>query len=870
MSVIKPRYWPRMKLYRRNRSANPAMLRDIITGAIEVQTVVEPAKRSAIAITKLKDGVNAVTLDYQQRWQPTTINMFHRFPSPEEMLYRQNSQALVQQQLDTEQAKDADKQDADLIHSLEATIDQLKSGGSGYLEQAQNTMGTNTKALFWSLAGPNVPVILESTFTLDKNRTFSLRFHRSQKPKGQGDDFNLTFEFGNGFTLYAIIIGSDGNKSTFLHYRNMTPKARKVLLDQRDDLLDNARLTPADMAKILDLQSQAAAIKNAAKKSGVKLSDEDNTKLKQISDAEKTLRDSKKSLTAKQQDGLSDLENKLYLKQQPFRLQEESQDLIDKTIDLTVQFLRGGYVTIQSGDSTFIYENQRLTGARPHGYHDGLPAGSSIHVKSDGGQFAFIYGNPNYATKAVIASQQFALNYAPVIANLNVESDADSSADNVDITYELKTLQSPVNGTLTTIPGLYQVVTTLTSDGDYTPELYRAQVHIPATQPDAPELIWDSQTEGARDTANSGNGIIDVLLRDDARRSRSVDVHLSNAFNNANLPRVLGGLAADIYLYDRQNEEDVYLLKQGRTIGTSQPDQRDFSAMPDVECGGELTISAVGVESFLDVEITARLIGDGVYPNDYIRQLCIDGGLVDAEISGIGEGDIGIPAIERGEVGGAPAVQPAEGAHYWTWIQDVADRHCPGWDLYNNGTSLQLVSNAGRDKPALAYDIPPNVSVDSHLCIRGDGDPPRAYQMLEGYVTKVIVTGAKNAITGEPYKGVESYPQADDIRKKDSAFYTGIEITEVMPVDTSLNSDKACQLAARRKLGVNPVTPQGRTSWYYDFPIDFDPNVFAGDVPRIYGKKAMVSQVTFGALAAGGSDMERMHLTVQLAEDWEA
>src|SRR5690606_17698648 len=223
----------------------------------------------------------------------------------------------------------------------------------------------------------NVPVILKSTFKLDKNRAFSLRLQRSQAPQGQAEH-DFIIEFGNGFTLYAIVIGSDGNKSTFLHYRNMKPKDRKVLLDQMDDLLDRGRLTPADMAKILDLQKEAGSIKNAAK--GRKTTPEENTKLKQLADAEKALRDSKKLLPS-QQDQLDDLKNKLYLKEQTFKLQEDAQDLINKPLDITVQFLRGGYVLIQSGDSKFVYENQRLTGWRPHGYHDGLPDKSEIHIK---------------------------------------------------------------------------------------------------------------------------------------------------------------------------------------------------------------------------------------------------------------------------------------------------------------------------------------------------------------------------------------------------------------------------------------------------------------------------------------------------------
>lgn len=863
MSVIKPRFWPRMKLYRRNKSPRPAMLRDILANAIEVQTVVEPAKRSAIAITDLGDAKHVITLDYVQQWQPTTVSMFSRFPSAEEKLLRENSLAQLNLQLAEEQAKEPDQQDQNLIKSYLFQIGQLQNGGTGFMEQAQNTMGIKTSSLWWALAAPNVPVTLTSTFRLDKNRAFSLRLQRSQAPRGQAEH-DFIVEFGNGFTLYAIVIGSDGNKSTFLHYRNMKPKDRKVLLDQMDDLLDRGRLTASDMAKILDLQKEAADIKNGAK--GRKTTDEENTKLKQLADAEKALRDSKKLLPSEQEQ-VDALKNQLYLKEQNFKLQEDAQNLINKPLDITVQFLRGGYVLIQSADSKFVYENQRLTGWRPHGYHDGLPKNSSIHIKSNGGQFALAYGNPKYFSKAVIASQDFSLPIAPVVADLNVEDDSDSSSPNCHIAYTLKELKPPLNTSFVNYPGSYQAIVAMSSGGDYTPELYRAQMHIPSAQAPPPDLVWDSQVEGKDDSANSGNGIIDVLLRDDARRSRSVDIHIDNAESKANLPKVLGGLAADVYLHDRTNGEDLYLLTQGRIVNKHQPDQRDFNTNPDISCGGQLVITAIGLESFLDVEITARLIGDGKYPNDYIRELAIDGGLTPNQISGIPVGDAGIPRIERGVVGEMPAVQPADGAKYWQWISDVAANHCPGWSLYNDGTQLQLKDDSSRDRPTITYDIPPHVGVDNPLCMRGEVD---VYQKLDGYVTQVTAVGAKDPLRGERYHHTESIPQANDKRFDGSSYYTGVTITEVLPFDDSLMSDKACQLAARRNLGVTPATPNGKTSWFVDCTVDFDPDVFAGDLVRVYGKKCFIDQVQFAALAAGGDSMETMNLTLQLAEDWTA
>src|SRR5690606_41686374 len=60
------------------------------------------------------------------------------------------------------------------------------------------------------------------------------------------------------------------------------------------------------------------------------------------------------------------------------------------------------------------------------------------------------------------------------------------------------------------------------------------------------------------------------------------------------------------------------------------------------------------------------------------------------------------------------------------------------------------------------------------------------YQKLDGYVTQVVAVGAKDPLRGERYHHTESIPQADDKRFDDSAYYTGVTITDRK--STRLNS----------------------------------------------------------------------------------
>lgn len=851
--MTKELLYPRVKLFTRSRANHKAMLVDLVTSDLQRSTVMAPAKRSDIRFTQLDDEKTIATLDYKPVWVDAGVNQWRRLSNDLEKTYRANSRAALQELLDAENAKATDDQDADLILSLNARIKQLERGGAGYLDNAYGGMGSNALGIFWRLSAPNIPVQFKSTFKIQKNRALCFRLQRGLKPEGQSDQYGFTIEIGNGTTLYAIEMGADGNKSTFIHYRNMKPKDRQELLDQRDALMDLTRLTAVDISSINDKEQVIKEAKAAG--------DNGNT----VADAQAAIehiKDNKsKPLTSSQQDELDVLENGLYLERKEFRLQEDAESLLGRTIDITVEFLRAGYVVIRCDKSTFVYENKRLRGWKingDYGYRDGLPDKSQVLLKSDGGQFSLVYGHPQYKTSGELMTQDFPLPFVPNAVDIVVSSDADHDAPGCAIEYLLRIYQPPRAWR----NGRYQIRVLMAGNGAYTPELFNAQTHIPPPFPDALEQVWDSQTDGANPDSNSGNNIVDFQMQDDAERARQVTLHIANGYEKSHLPTSLGGLAIGVEL-QRGTQPPHVIMQSGRVVNSWLGGKAGFSSAAEIVKDGMVVLTCVGLESFLDREIDAALVGDRKYPNDYLRELCADAGLTENEYANIPAGPIGLPKIKRSVPGEKPAVQPGAGVRYWEWMRQLVERHCIGWVLFYNGISLELSSIFGRDKTAFNYRLPPDVTVSDPQCLRSDISTE---QSLGTYVTEVTCVGAFDPVTGRRITYTESQPHANDKRFANTAYYVGDELPIEIAADDGMSNKRDLILLARQRLKISRLTPQGATPWMTNTRIDFDPDLRAGDVRKLFGKKCIVDSVSYSSLNSG--DGETMTVKMQLAENW--
>lgn len=879
MAIVCDRFLPRARIYNRSRPEREAMLFDMVGGLIGRQTIVRPAYKNGINEIKISsdreedisNGV-AITSGYRVEFVPTRPSDFIQLHSPTEQALRDAWVIELTLQLAAEEAKPEENQDPDLIGSLKAEIRQMSRGGQGYIEQAYNALGKNSVSLWYGLQAANIPVILRSTFRLQQDRAFSFRLQRSKPAESQATH-NFTVEFGDGNTLYALEIGSDGNSSKLYHYRPMSPRLREPLLDERDALLDNERLTPAEQVRRTLWREEEASIRNNAR--GRALEQQESLKIAQLEEADKTLLASKK-MTPNQQRRLVEIEKELYLEVQSFRLQEDEADLIGQPVDVTVQFLKSGYLVIQCKDSQHVYENKRLTGWRPSGFHTMLPANSQIVLRSDGGQWAFQMGYPKFPTEAKFATPEFELDYEPDVDDMTVYNDVFFSLEDygteidyvLERTQEGKTVRPGYKA-----PSKYQVVCTFKSDGRYSPELYAAQLHIPASQPPPHQLIWNSQTDGIYPPTGN-NRIYDVEIMDDASRSRMITVTMADQPDKP-LEQVLAGNAMDVYLYDRELEQDVYLTRSGKIVGNRI--NHNAAIPPDEPLAPCATreIRVVGMESFLDTEISALLIGDGLYPYQYLRALCRDAGLSPDEYSGIPDQfQTGMKRLPRNVPGREPLIKPSAGTRFWEFMQEVVNSHCYGWKLYNDGEKVCYHRVVDLDfTGTIDYGTRPELDPTDLYFIhtqQGNVDGIVKRQELEDYVSKVTVTGGKDNLTGNRFTHTDSIPMADDIRFKDSAYYISKHQFEYLTLDESLASPEDCALVARQALGKNPITPQGLTPWLIDIVCKFNPYVKAGYYIRVKGMKVLVSSINYGQLSNRDGEKGKQQMTVQLAEDWDA
>jgi hypothetical protein len=914
------RWLPRVRIYERPRPAHEPFSWDIMTDVLKEQTRGNQNGARSIGIiwnriqgddvidfdgmpgmpSKLRPA--AATLDYKNEWRNTDKYSFRHVPTEEEKALRALDVDILEAQLAELNAKDnPDDTDKERIAAAEAILAQLRDGGTSYKRTAYNAMDSGVSGLFWGLAAPNVPVTLTGNFLLDKNRAQSIRLKRLA-PHEEQVNHEFVIEIGNsststevagqlpkkkrpekeGKTLYAIAIGGDGNSAEFIHYRNMTTAEREELVEALNEVLNRGRLSVEDRKQILEWETAIQAIEAA--RNGKKLTASQSAEKERLKKQIKDLKDSRK-LTKADEEERDEIERQLYIAKEPFKLQESAIDLVGKPVDFVLHYLLAGFVPVHSEDSRYIYENKLIT--KLARYATMLPANSYITLKSNGGKFGFVHGHPKHNSKGSIWSQPFTIPFLFEDDEVTWNYEGDASKPGCSIDFELLTLEEPrtvgSGASAVFIPGRYQVRIDLRSDvdvpkeevGHYTPELYRAELHIKGGAiPAFGVEVWNSQIHGARSATNSGNCIKDVLIQDDRTRSLSCQVVVDNSGDGAGLPFNLGALACDVEFYDRDNDETIVQQRLGKIVETP------VTAVEDVDteegfamltgAGSEISFHVVGPENWLDIPIKAPIVGNNKFPNLYWRELAHDAGLPAEVFANVAAATDGFRKIERPQPGKFPDCKPGYGAHYLEFMRDaLVKKHMPGKEQWSDDEGIRIAAHSFRNRPELAFDVPPNVPVTSRLCLRGRSDGssrPVFKQDLRDYYTGATFIGAINPATGMRYHATETIPQATDEAFKDSMFYVGEPRTYTAEVDDSLKSDAACLKAAREFLNITPLTPDGLPPYYAEnVEIDLEPTLRAGDIPRIFGIKVLVDANEFSSLNAG--DGQRSRIGLRLAED---
>lgn len=908
------RYLARVRLYEKPRPAHGPFFYDAMSDALKEQSLVAPGRLTNMIINNLSgktvfepqedfDGLpgqfskiqpGALTMPWEIEWKPTQKNQWIRTPSTEEKAERALAvkvyeQSIVELKAEIEKKTKSNtphKEEDELLRSAESILEQLQDGGYGYFRTAWNAMDTGVSGVWWGLAAANTPIEVTSGFSMEADRAFCIRLKRYKAPDGQVNHYFI-IEFGDGRTLYAIVIGEDGNSAEFLHFRNDADsvKNRKKWRAQLERVLDRGRLTVEDRKKLLEWEEQEQALRAQIKESGRKKTDADNASLKKLQEDTQALRDSKK-LTNANEEERRELERKLYITKEKFTLQQTSNDLIGKPIDITVQFLRAGFVIVTVLDSRYVYENKRITGkkrkkngANQPEYATGLPESSYLTLKSNGGKWGIVYGHPKFANAGSFWSQVISIPFDFEEEDIVFDFEGDDSLPGCQIEAEFfRILESQTNGTVPN-PARYQARLHLRSNhevpvaqqGHFTPEVYRFGVHIKGgVVPDFEAPVWDSEAP-----ANLINGkpcLMDTVVRSDKRRSTTAMVYLHKS--GSNLPLNLGALMCDVALYDRQEGQELLALNKGMVKVNPMDRVENIDTAegfdPESGAGSQVAFDVVGVENFLDVEIVASIIGNNRFPNDHYRAIIHDLGLHPSLYENLFAGDIGIPKTPRPQPGRMPDRKPAFGARGLEYIREDAKKHCHGRELFSDATGLRLERLVFRNRQELTYGRPPLVAVDSKLCLRGNWDgsrAPRLVQDISEYWTGATFFGASDPLTGIRYNATVTIEQAfhEEWKDKQSMFWIGRERHYTAAPDDSLRSKVECEKAAREFLNKTPLTPQGLPPWFLEVYLDFDPHVLTGDLVRIFGVKFLVDTVEFASLNAG--EGQSMTAAMQLAED---
>lgn len=905
--AIRPRFLPRVRFFKRPTPSHKPFVFDALTETLRNQSQVKPGRFRGLQVLALRDDAQnfdgapgmprdykpaALLLDYTLRWLDTHpggttgrngrgwINESGKLPEYAEIIALHRAQ--LQSEIDELEAAEApDTQQSQQLADDYVILNELNK--HGFLRAGHDLMGTKCSGLFWGAT--LAPSLVRSGFTLEKDGSFSLCLQRWEAPT-ELYEHNFTIEFGNGSTCYALQIGGDGNRSIFYHYRNMTEEQRESLKAQLKEVLDKGRLTVADKRKILRWKEDIQAIRakhkkeHEVKKEPEQLSEEDSGKIVAIEKQIHDLEDSKRGLSKVDAERVDKLQSDLYLARHEFNLAEDAKQLLGVPVQITFRFLKSGYIAItssagRSGKGSWLYENKRITGLNPPRYQSGLPDKCRIALRSDGGKWALVFGHPLHNFIGSAWSQPFTIPFAFDPETVQFEWEADVSFPGCRIDAELVLLKPATTAGGVPLPAQYQVRVDLFSNynvpadraGRGTPELYWLEMHIPA----GPCANWGAPVWDSENPANWENGTLrrvqDVILRCEDMRGMACDVLISDAGGTANLPFNLGALPCDVHLLDRDNGNAVTPLVSKAMVATAETRRvksldgsNGLVVTPDV--GHARRIDVVGCENFLTGEIEARLSGHNKYPNDYLRQLALDGGLHPGLILW-GAGNIGLPLINKAKPGDYPSCKPAPGVQYLEWMQDVIRNYCPGWALVSKSNGLDLVPLTGnkaiQDRPELAYNLPPVVTISSPLCLRNE---LHLRQDTRGYVTKVTAVGAVNPLTGMRYVATETLPQASDDRFENSLYFINGDITLTLPFDDSLTSQVACIRRAREELFL-----RGRPPHFAEPLIDYDATLRPNQQLRVFGIKFIVTAVSFAGLSSGEGDHETMHVEMQINED---
>lgn len=757
------------------------------------------------------------------------------------------------------------------------------ASGDGFLTTFENLYESSAQGVIWDLALP-VPVDLIHMDKLGQDRAITLRLLRAATLDDQGDEHNLILKLTNGPTQYALVFGRN-NSVQWWHYRNMPSEERLFLEEQVKAIEDTARLTTSDRKIIREAQKQIEKVMEAARQDGRGSDDLEKSEKEAIKNLKAQIKDvtsSKRDLTPEDEKRRSELFTKIFYDRANVNLQEDTNSLFDRIFDVTIRFLRKGQVSIQlDKQPAWIWTNGAISKLR--GYNQMLPKNSRLIIHSDGGNFGVCVGRPDYARNGLYRTGVFEPGYVIDPTKVRFDFDADFVSTSIDgdtgtftgigpfgqkvVARFLEVKPASEKGGIKT-PPQYQIEIELFSDpeGNYSPEVHLVTFHILASDtPERAGMVWQNlPTKNPQQVQT----VIDVVSQDATDKTPAYIVPIGNRHvtegGNANgLPPDIVGrevvlrirAVSDGGVYDLLTPGIVKRVEHKKVslIDRLQGLLRFKKGYP-----GEVHLFIVGIEELLNRPIKFAIIGNGKYPNDFIRELLQNAGLREEEYAGVPTGNIGIKRLKQPAAGEVPDIQPQNGVHFWEYIQELVSKHCSGWRLVNRSSGLVLEPDVYRMRPDLAYST--SYKAHNPLHIKKDFE---VWEDWAEYFTEATFTGSVDPQTGKRWASTVTRPEALDERFEGrSLYYTGTPLIYTAEVDDSLSSYEDCVLASRR-FKVKLMLPP----WYMKFDAAYNPTLRAGDIIPVDGIQLLVENVSRGNVKAGKGTTPRMTVTGRFYED---
>lgn len=785
-----------------------------------------------------EDQHRAISLDYTLDGKDNRLADYTQIVSKEERelrtaaleIYKKEKADLEKKKENSTDGKLSDD-DAERLVDVTNLIKQLEEKGPGYLEVSPDAFGDGRQSIYQSLSVPNVPSHLISNFKIEKDRPFCLWLYRFKAHEEQEDpSFNIIWGH------WRLELKQDNNAVLYRYVDKTNRKQIDLVEKEIKDILDLGRLTLTDKRFIETQKDAIEAVKAKAKEDGRssdEYTDEEKLAIKNYELAIDARRESKKGLSADQEDTIKELKAQIYADTQNVNLHEASQSLYNVPLRLVFLPQRRGYLTIQLLDATqpFVYEDKVITKTRQTGT---MWEKTPFEIRTNGGAYILKYGNPLFAKKGTLKLNPCIPGWDVATEDREVRGQTEKPAG-TDIEFEFIKVD---NGMVSPYKApSFQLSMLLTSDGNYAPYLYSANLFAPAGDRDGSlEVEWDSidhldsmdcpaiEEVTPQFESDRRRVVYEVTLLD---RYGALSQHVSNP-----LPIKLHDRLADLSI-ENSYDGEVTVLTNGIIKQAIYEEVQD----PDRTAHPYTRIRLIIADMFaaLDDDVMEDApVGDNRPLGEYIRTVLKGRGITDDELDGVPvEAGRLLPAATIGE---KPAVQPSKGVRRGDFLRNLLDTFAYDEYLW---VSENGIFQFGAFDPTIKAAFTTDASNNTRFRTRSTVTIPEDFC---DYYNVFVVEGAADPLTKKRVS--RKWTLWDSILNPNHASYIGRTVQYPTLTNDTLRTEDDI-IWALRSLVYRYAKP-GR---YMQFTAHYQPTLWPGDHVTIDEVECEIVRIATASIA---------------------